>query len=102
MSPHLPFPYLQYLTSDKPILLELISQLEAVMDWFHFGICLKVPFHELLDIEEFRRGKRKQCRTDMLMWWLQHGAQLTWTSVVRALQWNHWPRQLLPNMVGIF
>ena len=57
------------------------------MDWFHLGLCLEVPFHELLDIEEICRGKRKQCMRDMLIWWLQHGKQLTWTSVVRALQW---------------
>ena len=86
--PHLPL-YLPspFSTSDKPDLRELTLQLEEVTDWLHLGICLEVPFQELLDIEEFRRGKRKQCKTDMLMSWLQYGTQLTWASMVRALQW---------------
>ena len=73
-------------SSDRPTLQELISQLDEVVDWFHLGLYLDIPTHELLIMEDFRRGHKKQCRTDMLGWWLQHGTQLTWTAMVRALK----------------
>ena len=72
-------------SSDRPTLPELISQLDEVVDWFHLGLYLSIPQHELLIMEDFRRGHKKQCRTDMLSWWLQHGTQLTWTALVRAV-----------------
>ena len=55
-------------------------------DWFHLGLYLGVPDNELLSIEQYRHGHVQQCRTDMLTWWLQRGAQPTWTRVVRALE----------------
>ena len=57
-----------------------------MVDWFHLGLYLGVPDNELLSIEQYRRGHVQQCRTDMLSWWLQRGAQPTWTRVVRALE----------------
>ena len=74
------------LSSDRLTLLELVSELTTVVDWFHLGLYLGVPDNELLSIEQYRRGHVQQCRTDMLSWWLQHGAQPTWTRVVRALE----------------
>ena len=73
-------------SSDRPTLPELISQLDEVVDWFHLGLYLSIPQHELLIMEDYQRGHRKRCRTDMLSWWLQHGKQLTWTAMVRALE----------------
>ena len=73
-------------SSDRPTLLELISQLEEVVDWFHLGLYLGVPEHELLSIDNAKRGDVKECRTGMLVWWLQSGTQRTWTSAVRALE----------------
>ena len=63
-----------------------MSQLEEVVDWFHLGLCLGIPQHELLIMEDYQRGHKKRCRTDMLSWWLQHGTQRRWTSIVRAVE----------------
>ena len=64
----------------------MMSQLEEVVNWFHLGLSLGVPEHELLSIDKSKRGDVKDCRTDMMMWWLQHGTQRRWTSVVRAVE----------------
>ena len=69
-----------------PSLLDLMSQLEEVVDWFHLGLCLGVPQHEMLIMEKSQRGDVKDCRTGMLTWWLQHGTQRSWTSIVRAVE----------------
>ena len=74
------------LSPDRLTLLELVSELTIVVDWFHLGLYLGVPEHELLCIEQYQRGHVQQCRTDMLTWWLQRGVQPTWTRVVRALE----------------
>ena len=73
-------------SSDRPTLPELISQLDEVVDWFHLGLYLDIPSHELLSIEVERMKHVQRCRTDLLGWWLQHGTHLTWTSVVRAVE----------------
>ena len=72
--------------ADQPTLLDLISQLEEVVDWFHLGLYLGVPEHELLSIDKSKRGDVKECRTGMLSWWLQSGTQRNWTSIVRAVE----------------
>ena len=73
-------------SSDRPTLPELISQLDEVVDWFHLGLYLDIPTHQLLSIEVERMKHVQRCRTDLLGWWLQHGKQLTWTAMVRALE----------------
>ena len=57
-----------------------------MVDWFHLGLYLGVPAHQLLSIECERMRNVEQCKTYMLIWWLEHEAQRTWTSVVRALE----------------
>ena len=37
-------------------------------------------------MEKSQRGDVKDCRTGMLSWWLQHGTQRRWTSIVRAVE----------------
>ena len=74
------------MSSDQPSLLDLVSQLEEVVDWFHLGLCLGIPQHELLIIDKSQRGNVKDCRTGMLSWWLQCGTTRRWTSVVRAVE----------------
>ena len=50
------------------------------------GLYLDIPAHELLSIELQQMKHVQRCRTDLLGWWLQHGTQLMWTAVVRALE----------------
>ena len=73
-------------SADQPTLLDLISHLDEVVDWFHLGLYLGVPEHELLSINKSQRGDVKECRTGMLSWWLQSGTQRKWTSIVRAVE----------------
>ena len=75
-----------FLSSDRLTLVKLVSELTTVVDWFHLGLYLGVPEHELFSIQCEQMKNVQQCRTDMLNWWLQRGAQRTWTSVVRALE----------------
>ena len=74
------------LSEEKPHLVELTNELHEVVDWLHLGLYLGIAPNELYSIEEENRGKVKRCRHAMLMWWLQHGRNLTWNFVVDALQ----------------
>ena len=78
--------HVNIISSDQPSLLDLISQLEEVVEWFHLGLYLGVPEYELLSIDKSKRGDVKECRTGMLSWWLQCGTTRRWTSVVRAVE----------------
>ena len=71
---------------DQLTLLKLVSELDTVVDWFHFGLYLGIPDHELLSIELQHQRHVQRSRTDMLRWWLQHGTERSWTSIVRALE----------------
>ena len=79
-------PLSRSLSTDRLTLLELMSELATVVGWFHLGLFLGIPYHELLIIDNDKQSQVQQCKTAMLIWWLQHGTQLTWTSVTRALE----------------
>lgn len=72
-----------------PSLINMISELHTVVDWFHLGLNLEVPKHELLKIEaDFSgsySGKTERCKIEMLNWWLKNTEQKTWLDIVRAL-----------------
>ena len=53
------------------------------MDWFHFGLCLRVPDYVLSKIRaDYQDAER--CKTEMLMEWMrmQEGS---WSHIVQAL-----------------
>ena len=55
-----------------------------MVDWFHLGLYLNVPVHELQTIKA-DNGQTKDCRSTMLIQWMKQSKQATWAAVVTAL-----------------
>ena len=61
----------------------LVGELDSVVDWFHFGLCLGIPDFVLNKIgNDYQIADR--CKTQVLMEWMnmQEGS---WSDIVQAL-----------------
>ena len=61
----------------------LVEELDSVVDWFHFGLCLGIPDFVLNKIgTDFQNSDR--CKTQVLTEWMkiQEGS---WSDIVQAL-----------------
>ena len=66
---------------------KLDTELTEVTTWRELGQNLKVPEHELVNIESDDRLKNMKARKRaMLMWWLNNDKHLTWAHVSNALE----------------
>ena len=56
-----------------------------VVDWFHLGLYLEVPEHELqkISLAHTYRGV-KRCKTEALIVWMEM-KEASWSQIVRAL-----------------
>ena len=65
---------------------ELVEELKQVVDWFHLGLYLEVPEHELKIIDRNYPQDTKRCRTEMLSWWMNNTLWKKWATIVQALE----------------
>ena len=76
--------------TDPLTLVQLVSELADVVEWFSLGLHLRIPEPELLKIEAGDRGtsqrRVERCKMAMLIWWLKNGELLMWSVVVKALE----------------
>ena len=66
-------------------MLEISSELIAVVDWYQLGLNLGLPKHELDKIQQDYQGNDRQ-RLEMLDKWLQRTPNAVWGDVVTALE----------------
>ena len=61
----------------------IVEELESVVDWFHFGLYLRVPDYALNRIGADYKDTNR-CKTQVLMEWMnmQKGS---WSHIVQAL-----------------
>ena len=67
----------------KVTLPALVEELVEVVDWFHLGVYLEVPEHELKMIR-CNYPDVKQCKTEALSVWMKM-KEASWSQIVRAL-----------------
>ena len=73
------------LTSAAVTIKDLVSELHDVISWFQLGIYLDISPSELMKIRADHREKTDDCKTEMLVTWLNQTADVSWSTVVRAL-----------------
>ena len=66
-------------------MLLLVSELSRVVDWFHLGLYLGLPPHELDAIRTDSLGQTKDCRSAVLIGWMRNAEQPKWSAIVAAL-----------------
>ena len=70
--------------SEKEVTLPLLlEELDSVVDWFHFGLILGIPDHELTMIK-IDNPNVSLCKTQMLRMWMRM-KKGSWSDIVRAL-----------------
>ena len=77
--------YTDFITTGPSNLKELVDELEEVVGWYHFGLCLEVPDHQLQIISENYPRNTVMCKIEMLRWWMQNKTGKKWATVVQAL-----------------
>ena len=78
------------MSDETPSLHLLQQELQPVVDWYLFGVYLKVEKHELDKIyhDHFLMGKTERCKTELLDFWLKNRTQEfgVWEEVIDALE----------------
>ena len=75
---------LHCIESEKMVTLPLLlEELDPVVDWFHFGLMLGIPDHELTMIK-IDNPNVSHCKTQMLRTWMRM-KKGSWSDIVRAL-----------------
>ena len=74
-----------------PTLLDLMEELNEVVEWFTFGVFLKIPYHKLKAIECDYWTVRERQR-DMFAWWLNSTPkeEIKWSTIVHTLSRIHY------------
>jgi len=62
---------------------DLVDELQGVTDWFHLGLCLRVPESVLMTIQR-DIWTTSECRKEMLIAWMKREVP-TWSTLVKAL-----------------
>ena len=62
---------------------ELKDELADVVDWFCFGVFLRISTSKLVAIQKNYRTPNR-CKLEMLIFWQQQKSR-TWTEIVQAL-----------------
>lgn len=80
--PHIPF-----YTADIKSLYEVKQEVFTLHNWFHLGLALRLSYHTLKRIETDLPQNSRQCRTEMLIAWLEmrDNTAPSWQALVCAL-----------------
>ena len=62
----------------------LSSELKEVVNWYHLGVCLKIPDYQLKIIARNNPQDVETCRLEMLSLWM-NTVQGKWATLVHAL-----------------
>ena len=62
-----------------------MHELSEVVDWYHLGLCLKVPDYRLQIIAKNHLQDTEMCKTKMLSWWKDNISEQKWSTIVQAL-----------------
>ena len=66
-------------------LAQLVHELKEVVDWYHLGLCLKIPDYRLHTIARDHPQDTEMCKTKMLSWWRENISGQKWSTIVQAL-----------------
>ena len=56
-----------------------------MVNWYHLGLCLKVPDYRLQIIARNHPQDTEMCKIKMLSWWKDNISEQKWSTIVHAL-----------------
>ena len=66
-------------------MIDLVTELESIVDWYLLGTCLNLKVHQLKCIEENYNRDVTRCKIEVLSLWLDNPTTPTWEAVATAV-----------------
>ena len=66
-------------------MIDLVTKLESIVDWYLLGTCLNSKVHQLKCIEENYSHDVTRCKIEVLSLWFDNTTTPTWEAVATAV-----------------
>ena len=66
-------------------MIDLVTELELIVDWYLLGTCLNLKVHQLKCIEENYSHDVTRYKIEVLSLWLDNTTTTTWEAVAKAV-----------------